>query len=138
MTTAPVEYMIFGFPGNQFNGKLAPALADLTERGLIRVRDLLFIGKDDDGKVVAFEIDQVDELAPFLDVPGEAGGLLTEEDVEHAAEALEPGSSAALLIWEDLWAADFAQALRDSGGVVLEGGRIPHELFEAALAAGED
>ena len=138
MTTAPVEYMVFGFPGNQFNGTMAPALVDLVEKGLIRIRDLLFIGKDDDGKVLAFEIDQVDELAPFLAVPGEAGGILTEEDVAHAAEALEPGSSAALLIWEDLWAAEFAEALRSSGGVVLEGARIPHELFEAALAAGDD
>jgi hypothetical protein len=138
MTAAPAEYMIFGFPGNQFNGTLAPALADLVDKGLIRIRDLLFISKDADGNVASFEIDQVDELKPFLDVTGEAGGLLTPEDVEHAAEALEPNSSAALLIWEDLWAAEFAEALRASGGVVLEGGRIPFDLWQAALAAGED
>jgi hypothetical protein len=135
---APAEYMIFGFPGNQFNGTLAPALADLVGKGLIRVRDLLFIMKDADGNVSAVEIDEVDELKPFLDVGGDAGGLLTPEDVEHAAEALEPNSSAALMIWEDLWAADFAEALRASGGVVLEGGRIPFDLWEAALAAGDD
>ena len=135
---APAEYMIFGFPGNQFNGQVAPALADLVDKGLIRLRDLLFITKDADGNVSAIEIDEVDELKPFLDVNGEAGGLLTEEDVEHAAAGMEPNSSAALLIWEDLWAADFANAVKDSGGVVLEGGRIPYELWQAALAAGDD
>src|SRR5436190_2678425 len=135
---APAEYMIFGFPGNQFNGEVAPALADLVDKGLIRLRDLLFITKDADGNVSAIEIDEVDELKPFLDVNGEAGGLLTEEDVEHAAAGMEPNSSAALLIWEDLWAADFANAVKDSGGVVLEGGRIPYELWQAALAAGDD
>ena len=87
---APAEYMIFGFPGNQFNGSLAPALADLVDKGLIRVRDLLFIMKDADGNVSAVEIDEDDELKPFLDVGGDAGGLLTPEDVEHAAAALEP------------------------------------------------
>jgi len=136
--TAPAEYMIFGFPGNQFNGKVAPALADLVDKGLIRIRDLLFITKDADGNVAAVEIDEKDELKPFLDVSGEAGGLLTPEDVEHAAAALENNSSAAILIWEDLWAADFANAVQDSGGVVLEGGRIPFELWQAALAAGDD
>jgi hypothetical protein len=138
MTLAPAEYMIFGFPGNQFNGKVAPALADLVDKGLIRLRDLLFISKDADGNVTAFEIDEVDELKPFLDVKGEAGGLLTEADVEHAADALQPNSSAALLIWEDLWAAEFAEAVRDSGGVVLEGARIPHWLWQAALAQADD
>ena len=138
MTPAPAEYMIFGFPGNQFNGSIAPALADLVEKGLIRLRDLLFISKDADGNISAFEIDEVDELKPFLDIKGEAGGLLTPADVEHAAAGLEPNSSAALLIWEDLWAADFAEAVRSSGGVVLEGARIPFELWQAALDAGDD
>ena len=135
---APAEYLILGFPGNKFNGKAAPALAELVEKGLIRIRDLLFIMKDADGNVAAIEVDEDDELAPFLKVPGEAGGLLTDEDVEHAAAGLEPNSSAALLIWEDLWAADFANAIRDSGGVVLEGGRFPFELWEAALSVSDD
>jgi hypothetical protein len=135
---APAEYMIFGFPGNQFNGSLAPALAKLIDSGTIRLRDLLFITKDADGNVSAVEIDEVDELKPFLDVGADAGGLLTPEDVEHAAKALEPNSSAALMIWEDLWAAEFAEALQSSGGVVLEGGRIPFELWNAALAADND
>ena len=138
MTTGPAEYIIFGFPGTEFDGTMAPALAALVDKGLIRLRDLLFITKDADGNVAAVEIEEVDALKPFLDVTGESGGLLTPEDVEHAAEALEPNSSAALLIWEDLWAAEFAEAVRNNGGVVLEGGRIPIELWEAAMAEAED
>lgn len=132
---APAEYIIFGFPGTEFDGTMAPALANLVDKGLIRLRDLLFIMKDADGNVSAVEIDEVDELKPFLDVGSDAGGLLTPEDVDHAAEAMPPNSSAALLIWEDLWAADFAAAVRNNGGVVLEGGRIPFELWDEALAA---
>jgi len=138
MTTAPAEYIIFGFPGTEFDGTMAPALGALVDKGLIRLRDLLFISKDADGNVTAIEIDEVDALKPFLDVQGEAGGILTAEDVEHAADSLEPNSSAALLIWEDLWAADFAAAVRNNGGVVLEGGRIPYELWDAAMAENDD
>jgi uncharacterized membrane protein len=134
MTIGPVEYVIIGFPGNKFTGEAAPALADLIEKKIVRVLDLLFIGKDDDGTVVSFEFDQLEELAPFAAVSAESRGLLTDEDIEHAAAALEPGSSAALLIWEDVWATEFAEALRKADGVILEGGRIPHELMELAVA----
>jgi len=132
-TIGPVEYAIFGFPGNEFNGKLAPALAALVDKKLIRVLDLVFVMKDGDGNIAAFEFDQLDELAGFGDIEGEVGGLVNEEDIEHAGEALDPNSSAALLVWEDLWAAEFAAALRDCGGMILEGGRIPHELVQAVF-----
>ena len=134
MTIGPLEYIVVGFPGNKFNGDIAPALAKLIESNTIRILDLLFIAKDADGDVVAVEFDELDELAAFADLDGETGGLNTPEDVEHAAARLEPNSAAALLIWEDVWATEFATALRDSGGVLLEGGRIPHELVEIALA----
>lgn len=133
MTIGPVEYVIVGFPGNEFNGQIAPALAKLIEQRLVRVLDLVFIAKDADGSLTTFEFDQLDELAPFAGL-GEARGLVNGEDILHAAEALEPNSSAALLVWEDLWARDFAEAVRESNGVVLEGGRVPHELAEAAMA----
>jgi hypothetical protein len=126
--------MIIGFPGNNFTGDIAPALADLIERQLVRVLDLVFITKDANGDVVSFEFDQLDELAPYANVSGDARGMLNSEDIEHAAEALEPNCSAALLIWEDRWAADFANAVRAADGVVLEGGRVPYELVEAAEA----
>jgi hypothetical protein len=131
MTLGPVEYLIVGFPGNKFNGEIAPELVALVESGTVRILDLIFIGKDADGSVVAFEID---ELADFANLDGEVGGLISPEDVEHAAASLEPNSSAALLIWEDVWAAPFAAAVRNSGGFVLEGARIPHELIDLALA----
>jgi len=135
MALGPVEYLICSFPGNKFNGELAPALTQLIDDKLVRLLDLLFVSKDADGQILSFEIDQLDELAPFMELEGEAGGILSEEDVEHAAEALEPNSSAVLLIWEDLWAAPFADALYNSGGVVLEGGRITRDVIEAAAAA---
>jgi hypothetical protein len=135
MTTAPVEYIIVGFPGNQFNGQIAPELIALVESGTVRILDLIFIGKDADGSVVSFEIDDLDALADFAGLDADIGGLISPEDVEYAAGQLEPNSSAALLIWEDVWAAPFAKAVRDSGGVLLDGARIPHELIEPALSA---
>jgi hypothetical protein len=135
MTIGPVEYIVVGFPGNKFSGEIAPELIALVESGTIRVLDLIFIGKDADGSVVSFEIDELDEVAGFGDLDGEVGGLISPADVEFVASRLEPNSSAALLLWEDLWAAPFAQAVRDSGGVLLDGARVPHEIIEPALAA---
>jgi hypothetical protein len=130
----PVEYMIVAFPGNKFRGEIAPALADLVESNTIRIIDLAFVGKDADGNVVAFELsdldDDVQEKINTLDP--QAGGLLNEDDLMAAAEELDPNSSAALLVWEDIWAAKVAQAIRDADGVVLDIERIPHEIVQAA------
>jgi len=135
MTIGPVEYIIVGFPGNKFTGGIAPELIALVESGTVRVLDLIFIGKDADGSVLSFEIDDLDDAAGFGDLDGEVGGLISPEDVEFAAAQLEPNSSAALLLWEDLWAAPFATAVINSGGVLLQGARIPRELIEPALTA---
>ena len=130
----PVEYMIVAFPGNKFTGQITPALAELVESETIRIIDLAFVGKDADGNVVAFELsdldDDVQEKINTLDP--QTGGLLNEEDLMAAAEELDPNSSAALLVWEDLWAARVAQAIRDADGVVLDIERIPHEIVQAA------
>ena len=134
MTIGPIEYIIVGLPGNQFTGQIAPALADLIDNDTIRILDLVFISKDADGEVTAFEYDELEELAAFGDLDGEVGGLIGPDDIAHAAEGLEPNSSAALLIWEDSWAIPFVEAMRSSGGVLLEGGRIPHDLAEEAFA----
>jgi hypothetical protein len=134
MTSGPVEYIIVGFPGNKFTGEIAPELIDLVASGTVRILDLIFIGKDADGSVLSFEIDELDALAGFGDLDADVGGLISPEDIEYAAAALEPNSSAALLIWEDLWAKPFAEAVRRADGIVLEGARIPHELIEPALA----
>jgi Family of unknown function (DUF6325) len=135
MGLGPVEYLVVGFPGNNFRGEIAPALAKLVDDKFVRILDLIFIGKDLDGTTVTLEVDEVDGEASFSVVDGEIGGLIGDDDISHAAAGLEPGSSAALLIWEDLWAAPFAQAVRNADGIVLEGGRIPADVIEAALTA---
>jgi uncharacterized membrane protein len=130
---APVEYLIIGFPGNQFNGQIVPALTELVQSGAIKILDLIFITKDADGEFTAFEYDELDDLLPLGAVAEESMGLLNDEDVEMAAETLEPNSSAAFLVWEDLWASKFATAVRDSGGVFIAGERIPHDIVQAAI-----
>jgi len=134
MTIGPVEYIIVGFPGNNFTGQIAPELEALVESGTVRILDLIFIGKDTDGSVISFEIDELDALAGFTGLDADVGGIISPEDIEYAAAALEPNSSAALLIWEDLWATPFAEAVRRSDGVLLEGARMPHELIAPILA----
>ncbi len=135
MAIGPVEYIILGFPGNHFNGEIAPELAKLVDNGTIRILDLVFISKDADGNVAAIDFEDHHDVALFAALDGEVGGFISDDDVDYAAADLEPNSSAALLIWEDVWAAPFVEALRDSGAVVIEGSRIPHDLIEAAEAA---
>lgn len=131
MALGPVEYIIVGFPGNQFNGAIIPEMEKLVTSGMVRILDLVFVTKDADGVVSSFE---VDDLGEFGGLDGDIGGLIGPDDIEQAGAALEPNSSAGLLIWEDVWAAPFADAVRQSGGVVLEGARIPYELVHSALA----
>ena len=134
MAIGPVEYIIVGFPGNQFNGEIAPELGKLVESGTIRILDLVFITKDAAGEVSAVEFEDHADVALFNALEGEVGGLISDEDIDYAAVELEPNSSAALLIWEDVWATPFVEAMRNSGGVLIEGSRIPHDLIEAAEA----
>ena len=130
----PVEYLIVAFPGNRFRGEIAPALADLVEAGTIRIIDIAFVSKDEDGEVGAFELTDIDEdVREGLENLGiEVTGLFNEEDLMAAAEELDPNSSAALLVWEDVWAKQVAQAMRDAGGEVFDFGRLPHEVVQAA------
>jgi hypothetical protein len=129
----PVEYIIVGFPENKFTGEIIPALRDLVEGGTIRILDLIFVAKDADGNVAAVEVDEDEDLSGFAALDGEVGGLISEADIEYAANDLEPNSSLALLIWEDVWATPLVDALRASGGVLVDGARIPHDLVESAL-----
>jgi uncharacterized membrane protein len=130
----PVDYAIIAFPGNKFRGDVAPALADLVDAGTIRLIDVAFVGKSADGEVVAMELTELDpDVQESLDRLGiEVQGLLNEDDLKDAADALEPNSSAALLVWENVWAREVTQALRDAGGVPLAFERIPHEVVQAA------
>ena len=132
----PVEYIIIGFPGNRFNGDIAPALQELVEKGIVNILDLVFIKKDADGHVMAVELDQLsdDEATVFDSVDGEVGYLLSESDLAQMAEGLPNNTSAGLLVWENAWADRFARAVLDSGGEVLARERIPYEVMQEALA----
>lgn len=130
----PVEYLIVAFPGNRFRGEIAPALAELVEAGTIRIIDVAFAGKDEDGEITAFELSDLDEdvRAGLEAIGATSGGLFNEDDLTAAAEELDPGSSAALLIWENVWARGVANAIRDAGGVVYDYDRIPAPVVQAA------
>ncbi len=130
----PVDYAIIAFPGNRFRGEIAPAIADLVEDGTIRIIDIAFVGKDDDGNAIAMELTELDpDVQEGLEKVGiEVGGLFNEDDLMDAAEGLEPNSSAALLVWENVWARKVAQAMRDAGGVLLAFERLPHDVVQAA------
>jgi hypothetical protein len=133
----PVDYMIVAFPGNEFRGEVAPELARLVDNGTIRVIDLAFVGKSAEGNVVAFELTDLDPevRAGFEKAGVEVSGLFNEDDLMAAGEELEPNSSAALLVWENVWARDIAQKLRAAGGELLDFERLPHEVVQAARDA---
>jgi hypothetical protein len=130
----PVEYIVIGFPGNRFNGDIAPALQELVEAGIINILDLVFIQKDADGVVTAVELEETADATVFDSVDGEVGYLVSESDLATAAEALPNNTSAGVLVWENVWAERFAKAVVASGGEVFAHERIPYELVQAAIA----
>jgi hypothetical protein len=136
----PVDWIVVEFPGSKFNGEIAPALQDLVQRGTIRVLDLLMLKKDTDGSLEAFELSDLDpsEVGELRAYEKNLAMLLSEDDVTAVAAAVEPGSSAAVLVWENLWAAPFASAVRRSGGQLVASGRIPIQALLAALEADDD
>jgi hypothetical protein len=130
----PVDYAIVAFPGNRFRGEIAPAIADLVEAGTIRIIDIAFVGKDQDGNAVAMELTELDsDVQEGLEKAGiEVSGLFNDDDLMDAADRLEPNSSAALFVWENVWARNVAQAMRDAGGELLAFERLPHEVVQSA------
>lgn len=134
----PIDYLLVEWPGRQPTGEAAPHLIDLVDRGLIRILDLAFIAKAEDGSVSLLEIaDLGQEVTAFAAFEGASSGLLSDEDTNDAAAALEPGTSAALLVYENRWAAPLATALRRSGGQLVASGRIPIQAVLAALDAAD-
>ncbi len=134
----PIDYLLVEWPGRQPNGEVAPYLVDLVDRGLVRILDLAFVTKDEDGTVAGLELADLGDGAAELEVfAGASSGLLHEDDLTEAAAALEPGTSAALLVYENTWAAPFATAVRRSGGQLVASGRIPVQAVLAALDAAE-
>jgi hypothetical protein len=135
----PIDYLIIEWPDRQPTGEAAPLLVDLVDRGLIRVLDLAFIAKGEDGSVTMLELSALAAQSESLkELAGASSGLLTEEDADEAATALEPGTSAAILVYENRWAAPFAAALRRSGAQLVANGRIPVQGILAALDAAEE
>jgi hypothetical protein len=133
----PVDWIVVEFPGSKFKGEIAPILDDLVERGTVRVLDLLLIRKDEAGELEFFELSDLDEneMGSLRAYETELSMLLSEDDVTAVAAAVEPGSTAALLVWENRWAAPFGSAVRRAGGQLVASGRIP---VQALLAAVED
>ena len=133
----PVDWIVVEFPGSKFSGEIVPVLQDLVERGLIRILDLMMLRKDDAGELEIFELSDLEE--------GELGELrmeetalamvLSEQDVLDIAETIQPGSTAAVLVWENLWAAPFGAAVRHAGGQLVASGRIPIQAVLAAIEA---
>lgn len=135
----PVDYVIVEFPAAaaNFTGEMAQELVSLVERGTIRVIDLIILVKNKDGSIDAIELEDIEDLGELRTLEAELAELLAEDDVENLAAAMDPGSTAGVIVYENLWAAPFASAARRSGGQLIANGRIPMQAILAAVAADE-
>ena len=135
----PVDYVVVEFPAgaSNFTGEMADELIALVEAGTIRVIDVLILTKNEDETVDVMELSDIEQLGPLQAVEAQLAELLAEEDVEHLAAAMDPGRTAGVLIWENLWAAPFASAARRSGGQLIANGRIPIQAIIASIEADE-
>ena len=135
----PIDYIVVEFPAgaSNFTGEMAEELLALVDAGTIRVVDVLILTKNEDGTVDAMELSDIEQLGPLQRVEAQLAELLAEEDVQHLAAAMDPGSTAGVLIWENLWAAPFASAARRSGGQLIANGRIPIQAIIASIEAGD-
>ena len=133
--SGPIDYLVVEFPGSKMTGEGLPLLVDLVDSGIIRILDLVFVKRELDGSIKAVEIADFDDdgqldLAVF---EGAASGLLGPDDVDEATSVIEPGSSAGILVYENVWAAPFARALRRGGAQLVASGRIPVQAILAKL-----
>lgn len=135
----PVDYIIVEFPAGEsyFTGEVADELVALIEAGTIRLIDLLILTKDDDGNIDAIELSDLDDLGPFQALEAELAEFLAEDDVVHLAAAMDPGTVAGVIVYENLWAAPFGSAARRAGGQLIANGRIPAQAIIAAIEADE-
>jgi Family of unknown function (DUF6325) len=135
----PIDYVVLEWPGAfPDTSEVQPLLLDLVDRGIIRILDIGFVAKDENGEVTGLDVGDLKQVAAaFAEFEGASSGLLGFEDLEEAAAALEPGTSAAVLVWENRWAGPVAAALRRSGGQLVASGRLPVQAILAALDAVE-
>ncbi|HEY7030394.1 MAG TPA: DUF6325 family protein [Thermomicrobiales bacterium] len=137
MALGPIEMLVVKFPGNQFTGEIAPALAELVDAGTIRVIDFVFIMKDTDGTLTSVELADLpdDAASAFAPVVDDVSGMLSEDDIRDLGGLLDPNSSAGLMLFENAWAAKFAQAVRNAKGEVVLSERIPRQVIEEIAAS---
>jgi hypothetical protein len=135
----PVDYLVVEFPAgaSSFTGEMAKELVALADAGTIRVIDVLILAKNEDGSVDATELSDIEELGELQEIEAQLAELLAEDDVVNLAAAMDPGSTAGVLIWENTWAAPFAAAARRSGGQLIANGRIPIQAIIASIEADE-
>jgi hypothetical protein len=133
----PIDYIVVEFPAGakNFSGEMAKELASLVDAGTIRVLDLVILEKGENGEIDGYELEDLGELGELAAVEKTAAEILALEDIEHLAAAMEPGSTAGVLVWENTWAAPFAVAARKSGGQLIANGRIPTQALIAAFEA---
>jgi hypothetical protein len=135
MEVGPVDVYIIGFPGNKFNGRVAPAILELVENGTIRILDLLFVSKDAEGVTTVIQAEDLDEEgAGFLEIDVTQPGALNEEDAEEVSDDLPANSSAMLIAFENVWARKVVDALQDADAVLIDSIRIPVDVVQAAMA----
>jgi hypothetical protein len=136
----PVDYVVVEFPpaASNFTGETAGELDKLVSAGLIRVLDLVIMTKGADGEIDALEIDDLEDAGEVRVAEAQLAGLLAEEDVVNLAAAMEPGTTAGVLVWENLWAGPFAAAARHSGGQLIANGRISIEAILASIEADDE
>jgi hypothetical protein len=135
--SGPIDYLIVEFPGNRMTGEGFPILVDLVERGIIRILDLAFFMKAEDGSVAGVNIAEMGDGYDMTVFEGASSGLISDEDIAEASAIIEPGSSVGILVYENVWAAPFASALRRGGAQLVAQGRIPIQAILAALDAAE-
>lgn len=135
----PVDFLVIEFPAGQanFTGEIAQELVKLVDAGTIRVIDMVILSKDDDGSVEAMELSDLGDLGALVQLEAQLAELLAAEDVDRLANAMEPGSVAGVLVYENLWAAPFASAARHAGGQLIASGRIPIQAIIASVEADE-
>jgi len=136
----PVDYLVVEFPADKanFSGEMAKELASLVDRDVIRILDILLITKDADGNIEGVELDETDELDELRALEADVAEILAAEDVAHLAAAMDPGTIAGVIVWENTWAAPFASAARRAGGQLVASGRIPIQALVASFAADDD
>lgn len=133
----PIDYLLIEWPDRQPRGEAAPYLLDLVDSGIIRILDLSIVRREEDGSVSTLLLADVEAIEGLEELLGASSGLLSEEDLAEAGEALEPGASAVLLVYENSWAAPLATALRGNGGQLVASGRIPVQALLEALERAE-